>query len=147
MGSIILPHEGLKFPYDYISFHIIRQVRIIDRMKRKQIIRRIRSSFVCMRCNKCCTAPGAVYVKGRDIDRLASHLNLTREDFLERYCMMDEGRWELKLQKDGACIFLNSEGCTVHTAKPSQCRSFPMVWRSPESFNYCEGIKALKAKS
>jgi len=113
-------------------------------VKKKSLIRRIQSSFACTRCNQCCRRPGFVYVKMREIDRMASFLKLQRSDFLERYCELDEGRHVLKSLPDDACIFLTDEGCSVNPAKPGQCRSFPKAWRDPDSFDYCEGIKALK---
>ena len=100
--------------------------------------------FQCKRCNACCRQPGFVYLKTGEAERVAAFLGLSVYDFTDRYCDVLERR-ELVLKKhaDEACVFLNEQGCQIHDVKPQQCRDFPAKWRTPRSFDYCEGLKAL----
>ena len=113
-------------------------------MRRKQLLWKIKSNFECQRCNKCCEQPGFVFITGKDINRIADHLHMQKEAFLELHTFEEEGQRVLKMKEGGACIFLEAQGCSIHSVKPQQCRDFPMKWRDEESFDYCEGIKKLK---
>ncbi len=75
---------------------------------------------------------------------MASHFKLTEAEFKEQYCETEDGHMVLHMRKDGACIYLTDDGCSIHSVKPQQCRDFPHKWREEDSFDYCEGIKKIK---
>jgi uncharacterized protein len=84
--------------------------------------------FACQPdCGKCCTRHGTydyVYLEGDDVQRLASHFDVTVEEFRARWTKKDDGHTVLKM--DGpACPFLQGALCTVYQARPGQCGSFP----------------------
>ena len=112
--------------------------------EKKISYRRIQSEFACQRCNLCCLTPGFVFLSFEDTKRLAKHFSLDIGAFMAKYGGYEQGRRVLKVNPDESCIFLDESGCSVHEAKPKQCRDFPRVWRDPEAFDYCEGIKKLK---
>jgi hypothetical protein len=56
--------------------------------------------------------------------RLAGNLALSTADFIERYTH-DSGTI-LNWKDDGTCIFLDSQGCTVHPDRPLVCRLYPL---------------------
>ncbi|MCB9800337.1 MAG: YkgJ family cysteine cluster protein [Candidatus Omnitrophica bacterium] len=112
-------------------------------MRRKIIIRKIQEDFNCLRCQRCCRTPGFVFLTGKDMSRLSTFFRITREEFTERYCRKQDGQWALNVQPNEACIFLDTGGCSVHEAKPQQCRDFPMKWRDEECFEYCAGIRRI----
>lgn len=61
-----------------------------------------------------------------DINRIARHFSITDGDVRKRYI---EGRNTFKVREDGSCIFLSNKRmrgrCTIHLARPLQCRQFP----------------------
>jgi Fe-S-cluster containining protein len=61
-----------------------------------------------------------------DINRLARHFSISDGEVRSRYM---ENRSTLKVKDDGSCIFQARDKmirrCSVHTARPQQCRRFP----------------------
>lgn len=84
-------------------------------------------SFECTRCGNCCTgSPGHVWVSLPEVERLASRLSLTVDQFGSRYLRLVGARLSLLESRAGDCVFWNPEaGCTVYEARPDQCRSWP----------------------
>lgn len=62
---------------------------------------------------------------------LAHHLGLELADFHERCTRrLDDGATSLAEKANLECIFWSREdGCTVHPARPTQCRTWPF-WRA-----------------
>jgi hypothetical protein len=61
----------------------------------------------------------------REQRRLARHLGLRLCEFLDRYTRRDEdGHVALRFVA-GRCILLDGKACSVHEAKPVQCRTWP----------------------
>ncbi len=100
--------------------------------------------FGCTGCGACCRRPGYVWLSKPDIRRMADHLHLTIEEFRRRYTQefavdgQDEPGVCLTRAAHG-CIFLDdaTNACTVHPARPTQCRIFPfwpMTLQSPEAW-------------
>jgi hypothetical protein len=81
-------------------------------------------------CGKCCTneREGSVFVEPADIEALAKKLSLTARAFALAYTVREEGSdLELKKTAEGQCVFLENRACTVHEAKPLQCRAYPFL--------------------
>ena len=61
-----------------------------------------------------------------DINRLARHFGISDGEVRRRYL---EGKNTFKTRDDGSCILLANDRfcqrCTVHQARPRQCREFP----------------------
>lgn len=105
--------------------------------------------FKCTECGKCCTgSPGYVYLSQTDLSKLAEHFKLSEEVFTKEYTRVVDGQLALidRPQSD-ACVFLKEEKCSVYTARPTQCKTFPWwlhTLRSKKSWNEaakdCEGI-------
>lgn len=75
-------------------------------------------------CVNCCAQPGEVWLTEEDRDRIAAHLGLSAEAFLERYCE-DDGDLRLTIPSSHSCHFLLQNGCSIHDVKPVQCRTYP----------------------
>lgn len=89
-------------------------------------------SFLCQRCGHCCSGgSGAVWVEPGEVPRLAAALGLTPEVFAERHLRRipdpKDGALRLSLREAGGrCELLEGPNrCTVYTARPEHCRTFP----------------------
>ena len=101
--------------------------------------------FECQRCSGCCRFDsGYVFLSHQDLDRLASNLSLTQDEFLEKYCVkVDMGgyfRISLIEKPNYDCIFWRDGGCAVYDARPLQCRSYPFWEHQLESKEAWENV-------
>jgi uncharacterized protein len=81
--------------------------------------------FQCQRCGGCCTGdPGTIYVTPDEIVALAAHLNLTVDDFNQKYLYPFKDSFSIGEHADGRCLFFDN-GCTIYPLRPGQCRTFP----------------------
>jgi Fe-S-cluster containining protein len=76
-------------------------------------------------CTKCCERQGFVYLTEEDISRLAAYLHLDVPAFERRYVYRTRNLRRLRVPRHAQCEFLKDGGCSVHPAKPTQCRAFP----------------------
>lgn len=134
--------------------------------------------FSCQMCGSCCRGfdEGEIYLYQDDILRLTQSLNITKKSELEKFAKQylkvinDSFFWKepgaargktfrfkslgFKFSGDDEhCRFLKDNSCSVHEARPFQCRCFPfwnMLVSSRKNFiNYskkCLGLKILKGR-
>ncbi len=134
--------------------------------------------FSCQMCGECCRGfnEGEVYLYQEDILRLADFINIKGKtglkDFAKKYLKIVDDSFYWKepgtegiknyrfktlafrfTGEDEHCHFLKENKCSVHPARPFQCRSFPfwqMMVSSKKNFdNYtkkCKGLQVLKGK-
>lgn len=76
-------------------------------------------------CTACCRRKGFVYLTEDDIVRAAEFLGTTAAAFEERYLYRTKNLRRLRIPRGGLCRFLRQDGCSIHPAKPAQCRIFP----------------------
>ena len=102
--------------------------------------------FQCIRCQACCREKGYVRLHPDEPDAIAKSLGMEVLEFIETYTRLTRDRQTLSLieQPDGACIFLDTEGCRIQSAKPLQCRNFPHKWKFSEFEKICGWAKALR---
>lgn len=90
--------------------------------------------FGCTQCGKCCHARGEpghpdeiahVAVNEAEQQDLARHLGLDLREFQDRFTEADEDGYRGLRFEQGHCVFLDGAHCTVHEAKPVQCRTWP----------------------
>lgn len=107
-------------------------------------------AFVCQQCGHCCQGEGGIVMDDKDQLRLARHLGLELETFLDRYAETRGDKYYLRTGEDGYCVFFGPN-CRVHPAKPDVCRAWPffrgnlvdaLSWEM--AADYCPGIQ-LKA--
>ena len=98
-------------------------------------------------CTACCEQRGFVYMNDADIGRAAGFLGMTADAFERQYVFRTRNRARLRVPRDANCHFLTAEGCSIHPAKPTQCRTFPFWPEMVESrrewkktARYCPGI-------
>jgi Fe-S-cluster containining protein len=98
-------------------------------------------------CTECCTQRGFVYLTDEDVLRAAAFVGMTPEAFERRYIYRTRNLRRLRTPREGRCHFLRAGGCSIHPAKPTQCRVFPFWPELVESrrewnktAHYCPGM-------
>lgn len=92
-------------------------------------------SFSCTQCGRCCGgAPGYVWVDDPEIHAIAGALEMHPLEFMNRHTRRVGVRRSLREFSNGDCHFLirDDDGktrCSVHAARPLQCRTWPF-WAS-----------------
>ncbi len=76
-------------------------------------------------CTACCEQKGFVYLTEDDIPRAAQFLGMTTAAFERKFVFRTKNRRRLRVPRDSQCTFLRDGGCSIHPAKPTQCRVFP----------------------
>jgi Fe-S-cluster containining protein len=105
--------------------------------------------FACQPgCTACCEQKGFVYLTEADLVRAAEFLGMPPGEFEHKFVFRTRNRMRLRVPRDANCYFLNGQGCSIHPAKPTQCRIFPFWPELVESRRewkktaraYCPGI-------
>jgi len=98
-------------------------------------------------CTACCERKGFVYLTELDVERAAEFLGMTQRDFERKYVYRTKNLRRLRTPRETQCHFLREGGCSIHPAKPTQCRLFPfwpeLVDHSKEwhkAATWCPGI-------
>jgi len=103
--------------------------------------------FECTGCGECCRlGEGFVYPTDEDIRFMAHYLDMSLSEFADRFLEVHKDEFVLTSEGDD-CIFLKDGGCTIYSARPTQCRTYPF-WPANMKSNYrwkltredCEGI-------
>ncbi len=104
--------------------------------------------FTCQAgCINCCTQEGRVYLTEEDLVRAAKFIGMTAKAFEKKYVYRTRNEMRLRKPPKKQCSFLLDHGCSIHPAKPTQCRTFPfwpelveskVAWKWVGS--YCPGI-------
>lgn len=86
----------------------------------------------CAACSaRCCTGEsGYIYVSAKEIEAIASLLEMSADAFTQKYLFKVGYKYSIKEVKVGdsyECVFYNKEynGCSIYEARPTQCATFP----------------------
>ena len=103
--------------------------------------------FQCTMCGNCCSGPpGLVRFTQQEAQRIADHLEISIDDFADRYTQLTPLGPSLA-EKPGPesnthdCIFLDRTAipgkavCSIYQHRPSQCRTWPFWPRTLRSRN------------
>lgn len=104
--------------------------------------------FTCQPgCTACCDQSGFVYLTEDDLTRAAKFTKMTRNAFEKRYIYRTRYLLRFRKPREKQCPFLLENGCSIHPAKPTQCRTFPFWPELVEdreewicTGRYCPGI-------
>ena len=108
-------------------------------------------NFKCQGSSNCCVSRGSygyVYLSKKDLINIAKYLNVSINLFKKKYCEYSDGYLHLKeININGNCQFLENKKCSIYTARPIQCRTWPF-WKENMNFkkwnkeiiNFCPGI-------
>lgn len=77
----------------------------------------------CLQCANCCKTTGPLFTNA-DIDRIAKHLRLKQQQFIDTYLRVDEDHDYVLQQLP--CHFLGGDNyCSIYNVRPKACREFP----------------------
>ena len=77
----------------------------------------------CLTCANCCKTTGPLFTTA-DVERIAKHLRLKPQKFIDTYLRVDEEN-DYVLQSV-PCTFLDAENyCMCYDVRPKACREFP----------------------
>ena len=104
--------------------------------------------FTCQPgCTQCCDQKGNVYLTEADLKRAAEFVGMSAAAFEVKYVYRTRHQMRFRKPPEKQCPFLAERGCTIHPAKPTQCRTFPFwpeIVERKETWNrtarYCPGI-------
>lgn len=96
---------------------------------------------VCHKCGMCCKSNFGAFIFPSDLISISSHLNISKENFLDRYCVLNTIPndpclviYSLKM-KDDKCVFLNELNCCdIYSYRPYQCLHAPFQFLSEYKF-------------
>lgn len=109
----------------------------------------------CLDCANCCKTTGPLFTD-KDVTRIAKHLRLKPQKFIETYLRVDEDN-DYVLQSV-PCTFLGADNyCSIYDVRPKACSEFPHTDRKkfeqisnltlknvaicPAAFNIVEAMK------
>ena len=76
-------------------------------------------------CTKCCDQEGYVYLSEDDVKKAARFLGMRQKAFEQKYIYRTRHQRRFRKPRNKQCPFLDEGGCSIHPAKPTQCRTFP----------------------
>ncbi|MCM2371796.1 YkgJ family cysteine cluster protein [Aporhodopirellula aestuarii] len=88
--------------------------------------------FECTQCGKCCSGePGYVFIDDAETAAMARELQMTVDEFEQKFTRRVGRQSSLVEYPDGDCIFLEpkTRHCMVYKSRPIQCRTWPF-WDS-----------------
>jgi Fe-S-cluster containining protein len=105
--------------------------------------------FQCQGSGNCCVSHGEfgfVYVTKSDRQNMAKLLGMTTAAFTKKHCNKTDDFFHLKDNGED-CSFLKNKRCTIYTARPMQCRTWPFwpetmsakSWKK-EVMGFCPGV-------
>lgn len=90
----------------------------------------------CLSCANCCKTTGPLFTNA-DIERVAKHLKMKPQQFIDKYLHIDEDR-DYVLQSL-PCTFLDNENyCMIYDVRPKACREYPHTDR--KKFNQISNL-------
>lgn len=104
--------------------------------------------FQCQRgCINCCNMKGYVYLTEDDLKRAAKFVGMSARAFEAKYVYRTRHQMRFRKPRDKQCPFLEEGGCSIHSANPTQCRTFPFwpeIVKTRANWHkigrYCPGI-------
>ena len=98
----------------------------IDAIVHKHL-REVSEQIECRECGNCCKV-FRPQLTPQDVGRLAGHLGIPEEEFVEEY-IVEFGAGKAQFFKCAPCPFLHDNACTVYPGRPDVCRAYPTLYK------------------
>ena len=83
-------------------------------------------AFECRLCGECCYGEGGIIVEPDELKRIADFLELTTDEFQNRFLEKKHNQLYAKTGPDNFCIFYDKkDACKIHPVKPRRCTLWP----------------------
>lgn len=77
----------------------------------------------CLTCANCCKTTGPLFTD-KDVERIAKHLKMKPQQFIETYLRVDED--DDYVLQTVPCTFLGHDNfCSIYEVRPKACSEFP----------------------
>jgi Fe-S-cluster containining protein len=93
-----------------------------------EITDEISSKIDCRKCANCCKQIQPVFDED-DISGFVRGLNVSISDFREQYLYADEDSTSKFRFREFPCPFLKNDQCTNYENRPTDCRSYPHLYK------------------
>lgn len=88
----------------------------------------------CTKCANCCRTLRPVFTD-QDIERIAGHLGIAKEDLIAAHLERDEQQGYHRTRAT-PCPFLGEDNrCTIYDVRPEKCRGYPFTDKGDFSFS------------
>jgi Fe-S-cluster containining protein len=101
--------------------------------QRRLYLYTLQDTFSCKKCGKCCRTLWPIRVSAEELKLIASTINMAEDEFSSPIEDKKDSGLTLK-QRDGACLFLKDNECSIHLVRPLTCRCFPFVTGATDDF-------------
>ena len=92
----------------------------------------------CCACGNCCREVTPI-LSEHDIIRLATCLDISTSEFVQRFVVKDEDGD--MIFRDSPCPFHSGNLCTVYDRRPDDCRSFPHLHKEGFVFRLIQAVE------
>ena len=137
--ELYFPEDAQIYELDIQKFSQISQIEKKENMSFKDfiksgeldqkefatIVKEVTEKIDCTTCGNCCRVLKTT-LSEEDIDRIARHLHMPVEDFIENYVTKNPGGvFEFK---HAPCSFLQKDNtCQIYEVRPEKCRGYPYL--------------------
>lgn len=77
----------------------------------------------CLKCANCCKTTSPLF-RDKDVERLAKHLRMKEQQFIERYLVVDADG-DFVFPKVPCPFLMEDNYCSVYEYRPNACREYP----------------------
>jgi Fe-S-cluster containining protein len=99
----------------------------------------VSSQIDCCACGNCCRE-ALPLINTSDVARLASGLNLSEADVINRFLVPEEEKEAFTFNKT-PCPLLEENRCTAYPSRPNDCRSFPHLHKEEFVFRLIQAVE------
>ena len=114
----------IQFTYEAICDRMPKRIVNKLNLAADLAIKQTENIFICEECGRCCNERCGIQLNNVDIRRLSDALNITKEQFCDKYVTVVEKIPHMAV--NSRCEFLSEDNhCTVYGSRPKVCKEYP----------------------